>query len=72
MKPTAVTPSLRQYLFAKNFQAFREVGAKECQMDPACFFSALNLSWEAMLIITKMELGRLTDIDIILFSEDAN
>ena len=35
------------------------------------FFSTPNLSWEAMLITTKVELGVLTDIDMILFCERA-
>ena len=63
--------TLDVYLLADIFQAFRDVGVKEYQLDPALFFSAPNLSWEAMLITTKVELGVLTDIDMLLFCEPA-
>ena len=38
-------------------------------LDPAHFFSALNLNWEAMLITTRTQLALLTDIDLLLFFE---
>ena len=40
-------------------------------MDPAHFFSAPNLSWDAMLITTRAEIGLLTDIEMLLFCERA-
>ena len=40
-------------------------------LDPVHFFSAPNLSWEAMLITTKVEIELLPDIDMLLFCENA-
>ena len=41
------------------------------ELDPVHFFSAPNLSWEAMLITTKVEIELLPDIDMRLFCENA-
>ena len=49
--------TLDVYLLADIFEAFRQVGLKEYQIDPAHFYSAPNFSWEGMLISTKVELG---------------
>ena len=56
-------------LLADVFQLFRQVCIKVYSLDPAHFFSAPNLSWEAMLITTRATLGLLTDIDMLLFFE---
>ena len=56
-------------LLADVFQLFRQVCMKVYSLDPAHFFSAPNLSWEAMLITTSATLGLLTDIDMLLFFE---
>ena len=40
---------------------------KVYKLDPVYFFSAPNLSWDAMLITTRVDLGRLSDIDILFF-----
>ena len=61
--------TLDVYLLADIFKSFREVGLKEYQLDLAHLYSAPNLSWEGMLISTKVELGVLTVIDMLLFSE---
>ena len=62
--------TLDVYLLAEIFKAFREVGLKDYRLEPALFFSAPSFSWEGMLISTKVELGLLTDIDM-LFCERA-
>ena len=41
------------------------------KLDPAHFFSAPNLSWDAMLFSTETKLGLLDDIDKLLFFERA-
>ena len=41
------------------------------ELDPVHFFSAPNLSWEAMLITTEVEIELLADIDMLLFCENA-
>ena len=42
---------------------------KVYKLDPVQFFSAPNLSWDAMLITTRVDLGLLSDIDMLLFFE---
>ena len=43
---------------------------KVYQLDPVHFFSAPILSWDAMLITTRVDLGLLaSDIDMLLFFE---
>ena len=59
------------YLLADMFEAFREVGLKGYRLDLAHFYSARNFSWEGTLISTELELGLLTDIDLLLFCERA-
>ena len=50
-----------------NFQKFREVCMQVHRLDPA-FYSAPNLSWDAMLITTGVKMELLQDIDRLLFS----
>ena len=63
--------TLNVYLLADIFEAFRGVCLREYHLDAVHFFSAPNLSWEGMLNTTKVELGLLSDIDILLFCERA-
>ena len=56
-------------ILADVFEKFRQVCMKVYQLDPVHFFSAPNLSWEAMLITTRASLGLLNDIDMLLFFE---
>ena len=56
-------------LLADIFENFRRVCIKVYKLDPAHFFSAPNLSWDAMLISTEAKLGLLDDIDKLLFFE---
>ena len=39
------------------FEQFRQVCVKVYKLDPVHFFSAPNLSWDAMLITTRVDLG---------------
>jgi len=45
---------------------FRDVCIKNCNLDPAWFYTASGLAWEAMLKITKVELELLSDVDMML------
>ena len=61
--------TLDVYLLADIFEAFRGVCLKEYHLDPVHSFSAPNLSWEGLLNTTRIELGLLSDIDMLLFCE---
>ena len=50
------------FILADVFETFRNVCLKVYNLDPAHFFSAPNLSLDAMLITTRAEIGLLTDI----------
>ena len=63
--------TLDVYLLADIFEKFRNVCMSVYELDPVHFFSAPNLSWEAMLITTKVEIELLPDIDMLLFCENA-
>ena len=58
-------------ILADIFEKFRSVCLNVYKLDPSHFFSAPNLSWEAMLISTNVKLGLLEDIDMLLFFERA-
>ena len=57
------------FLLADIFEKFRKVCLKVYKLDPAHFYSAPNLSWDAMLISTDAKLGLLDEIDKLLFFE---
>ena len=59
------------YLLSDIFETFRNVCMSVYELDPVHFFSAPNLSWEAMLITTKVQIELLPDIDMLLFCENA-
>ena len=59
------------FILADVFETFRNVCLKVYNLDPAHFFSAPNLSWDAMLITIRAEIGLLTDIEMLLFCERA-
>ena len=61
--------TLKVYLLADIFDAFRKVGLKEYRLDPAHLYSVPNFSWEGMLISTEVEIGLLIDIGMLLFCE---
>ena len=56
-------------ILADVFEKFRQVCMKVYKLDPVHFFSAPNLSWDAMLNITRVDLGLLSDIDMLLIFE---
>ncbi|XP_075240282.1 uncharacterized protein LOC142335839 [Convolutriloba macropyga] len=58
-------------LLASVFEKFRDVCLDVYNLDPACFYSAPNLSWDAMLVTTGVELELLQDYDMLLFCEKA-
>ena len=51
------------------FEKFRSVCLSVNQLGPAHFYSAPNLSWESMLISTRVKLGLLEEVDTLLFFE---
>ena len=55
------------FLLADVFELFRSVCINVYRL--AYFYSAPNLSWDAMLITTDVELGLLSDVDMLLFCE---
>ena len=54
-------------LLADIFEKFRSVCLNVYYLDPAHFYSAPNLSWESMLISTRVKLGLLEDVEMLLF-----
>ena len=56
-------------LFADVFENFRDKCIEIYELDPAHFFSALGLAWQAFLKKTKVNLELLTDIDMLLMVE---
>lgn len=56
-------------LLAIVFENFRETSYKLYKLDPANYYTAPGLSFDAMLRHTKVKLELLTDIDMLLFIE---
>lgn len=54
-------------LLADIFENFRNICLKIYSLDPAHYFTAPSLSWDAMLKFTGVELELLTDIDQLHF-----
>ena len=63
--------TLDVYPLADIFEAFRAVCLKVYHSDPVHTFSAPILSWEGMLNNSKVELGLLSDINMLVFCERA-
>ena len=54
------------FLLANVFESFRKMRLKVHELDPAKFFSAPWLAWQAALKKTRVELELLTDINMLL------
>ncbi|XP_057310573.1 uncharacterized protein LOC130648537 [Hydractinia symbiolongicarpus] len=56
-------------LLADVFETFRETCLKHYQLDPAHFYTAPGLAWQACLKKTEIKLDLLHDMDMFLFME---
>ena len=56
-------------LLADVFENFRDICIKNYKLDPAHYYTAPSLAWDAALKITKVELELLSDIDMLLMVE---
>ena len=56
-------------LLADIFENFRDICIKNYNLDPAHYYTAPGLAWDAALNVTKVELELLTDIDMLLMVE---
>ena len=56
-------------LLADVFKNFRNMCIKVYELDPAHFLSAPGLAWQACLTKTEVELGFITDVDMLLMVE---
>lgn len=56
-------------LLVDVFENFRLLSLKEYKLDPAHYYTAPGLTWDAMLRHTGIQLELLTDIDMIMFVE---
>ena len=61
--------ALDSTLLAEVFENFRKVCLDKYGLDPAHYYSAPGLSWDALLKKTGVELDLLTDLDMYLFIE---
>jgi len=57
-------------LLADVFETFRSTSMQHYSLDPAHYFSAPGMSWDALQKMTKVELELLTDIVMHLFMEN--
>ena len=56
-------------LLADVFEEFRNVCLENYNLDPAWYYTAPGLAWDASLKLTNVELELLTDIDMLLMFE---
>ena len=57
-------------LLADVFENFRDICIENYNVDPAHYYTALGLPWDAALKITEVELELLSDIDMLLMVEE--
>ena len=58
-------------LLADVFESFRKLFKYTYDLDPCHYYSAPNISWEAIVKTTGISLELLSDIDMLLFCEKA-
>ena len=58
-------------LLTDIFENFRNIAIRDYQLDPCHFYSAPGLSWAAMLLMIKVNLELITDMDDLLLWERA-
>ena len=56
-------------LLADVFENFRDICIKNYKLDPAHYYTAPGLAWDAALKVTEVELELLSDIDMLLMVE---
>ena len=56
-------------LLADVFENFRNLCLENYKLDPAHYYTAPGLAWDAALKITKVKLELLSDIDMFLMVE---
>ena len=56
-------------LLADVFESFRNICIENYKLDPAYYYTAPSLAWDACLKITDVKLELLTDIDMLLMVE---
>ena len=56
-------------LLADVFENFRDICLKEYELDPAHYYTAPGLAWDACLKMTNIKLELLSDIDMLLMFE---
>ena len=56
-------------LLADVFENFRDICIKNYNLDPAHYYTAPGLAWDAALKVTKVELELLSDMDMLFMVE---
>ena len=56
-------------LLADVFENFRDICIKNYKLDPAHYYTAPGLAWDAALKVTEVKLELLSDIDMLLMVE---
>ena len=56
-------------LLADVYENFRDICIKNYKLDPAHYYTAPGLAWDAALKVTEVKLVLLTDIDMLLMVE---
>ena len=56
-------------LLADVFENFRDVCLENYKLDPAWYYTAPGLAWNACIKVTKVELELLSDVDMLLMIE---